>query len=1173
MAKAVGQITLTTVYDGEDGKNTLQAILTNENHTLAADSSGVPISYVGAETTINIYDGTTDVTNQYTISKVDSDGITSSITNNTINVTSITNSIGGTVTINATKGSTVLTKVFTVSLSRAGTAGDANIIDIVASSQIFKSSTGIDGTFTPEYIYLYPTLSGVSFSKWQYSLDGITWNDVISGQNHLTINTFDSVANTLRIQNVCELYTNEYTSISFKCVSNIATVYDIATVTRLYDISDLKVGARNLLRFIHFKPYLTNEQSNLDKTNYITSGTATYHRDAKKNAGFYVDNISLMEPNTNYIIHFDAKEITLLNDTFTSAISTLYVYKAVTSTNDKVYMDGQLLGGLNESFNIDMSDGEYHHFAIKFKTLSAVENTSGNYDGHIIQFNKNEEVAFNVELKNIKWETGNVETDWTPAQEDMSITVSSSAPTNPYNNQMWYDSGTRGLFIYDAESETWIGADSANFISRDQLNAALLDRNRTWLSQPEPPYYAGDIWIVQDGADAGKIKTCLNTRLDGAFTNSDWFTPLTAYTTLSEFTNVLGTDPQEFSSESRSIVSMFNEQTKQIETTNQQVSSLAVKASSIEMTFSQSGTGNSLPNSSGQYETTYWKTQNKWYSEGPEVPSKPSVNHYWICTQTSNTYEEGKVYVYKKNNGSYSWQEVGTVESFLASINTKNYVSTVGTYDYTSVDTLSRDSLLSGTAFKLTGNETNTVMLYSEPFECPKSDRISMSFKVNNTSLYGKVMFRWYIASKYVNNFREVIDNLMSSGSMQVKHGEYISSFGVIFDSIKKKTAGDIISVYEYNTLPVTVAAEETMIICTEIEGEAHMYHSDGETWQLYDEYALKNDITLVNALDESNPDYSQVYILKYADFDRNNLLYWDRTNSQFADASSRSMGIAVSIEPTITYGSFSEVPEINEETIGNAFVYTGTTQTIDNVTYTNGRIYICNSELRLATPEISDTIPSSLDYGKYWQCPENMTDGFKTYIAGYYYMYNHAKGELYPITSSYISALIDTQQYYVEIPTNWTLVNYTTEQCEQVGSNYAIPVEGSALVGDIMISSGTDVKAWVCAAGENYHGKIIKFNGTDGILIYNPHTNYKRILNESADIAWRITSEGKLSYILWKLTESGMMARDVEIYGDLRLGYYSGTEEDGVVIPIISYVKNEDNTGIDEYIYSREVQ
>ena len=129
-----------------DGKNTLQAILTNENHTLAADSSGVPISYVGAETTINIYDGTTDVTNQYTISKVDSDGITSSITNNTINVISITNGIGGTVTINATKGSTVLTKVFTVSLSRAGTAGDANIVDIVASSQIFKSSTGIDGT-------------------------------------------------------------------------------------------------------------------------------------------------------------------------------------------------------------------------------------------------------------------------------------------------------------------------------------------------------------------------------------------------------------------------------------------------------------------------------------------------------------------------------------------------------------------------------------------------------------------------------------------------------------------------------------------------------------------------------------------------------------------------------------------------------------------------------------------------------------------------------------------------------------------------------------------------------------------------------------------------------------------------------------------------------------------
>jgi hypothetical protein len=62
---------------------------------------------------------------------------------------------------------------FSYSTTTKGSTGTAAKVVIVnPSSQMFKSTTGPNGTFTPQYIYLYPTFQGVSYSKWQYSTDG-----------------------------------------------------------------------------------------------------------------------------------------------------------------------------------------------------------------------------------------------------------------------------------------------------------------------------------------------------------------------------------------------------------------------------------------------------------------------------------------------------------------------------------------------------------------------------------------------------------------------------------------------------------------------------------------------------------------------------------------------------------------------------------------------------------------------------------------------------------------------------------------------------------------------------------------------------------------------------------------------------------------------------------------
>lgn len=120
----------------------------------------------------------------------------------------------------------------------------ASIVDITPSTYYFKSTTGKSGTFTPEYIYIYPRFQNVSFNTWQYSVDGgITWA-AASGANGLTIGTYSSVANTLRISRTSTLYTDTVSSIAFRCVSSNATVYDTVSIAKIFDVDVEEINTR-----------------------------------------------------------------------------------------------------------------------------------------------------------------------------------------------------------------------------------------------------------------------------------------------------------------------------------------------------------------------------------------------------------------------------------------------------------------------------------------------------------------------------------------------------------------------------------------------------------------------------------------------------------------------------------------------------------------------------------------------------------------------------------------------------------------------------------------------------------------------------------------------------------------------------------------------------------------
>jgi len=515
---------------GEDGTSPLQAVLSNESHTLTANSSGVPTSYTGCSTTITVYEGVNDVTSQYTITKTDPSGVASQLSGSTVSVTGVTNGIGGTITIKAKKGSIELIKGFAISVSKAGTdadaltittqniqykltddatqptsgwndnipplepnkylwtktyvkysdntetisysvsylgkdgtngqpgadgrgissttidyakstngetapssgwqstipsldpedylwtrtvitytsgspatttsysvgmkgatgspgspGADAKVVIINPSSQVFKSTTGASGTFTPQYIYLYPSFQGCSYSKWQYSTDGTTWNNVTSGSNSLTIGTYNSVANSLRIERNSNLYSDSTTAVSFKCISNTSTVYDTVTVIKVYDVTDIQVGGRNLVL-------------ETGKAHTITGTGGTNDTGGQYHLSDYGKQITKdISSGWQFTFSFDW-ETTATSGTIKAQFSSPYY------------------GGCSDKITVSSSNTSGH------STYSGVATYATQVPFTNVYF-RLDNLTGTVTIKNAKLEIGNVETDWTPAPEDLTSNI------------------------------------------------------------------------------------------------------------------------------------------------------------------------------------------------------------------------------------------------------------------------------------------------------------------------------------------------------------------------------------------------------------------------------------------------------------------------------------------------------------------------------------------------------------------------------------------------------------------------------------------------------------------------------------------------------------------------------------------------------------------------------
>lgn len=206
--------TITKIRDGAAGSNTVTVVLSNENHTLPSNSQGVVNSYIGAETTISIFEGGTDVTSKWVINAEEGEGVTGNFVSNKYTVTGLTTDVGY-VEFTCTRSNySTLKKRFTLTKQYAGLDGADAVVYYLKSSTA-TMNLNKNKVFNPSNVVFSATKQiGAATSQTTYSgrfkifesLDGTNWGTAkyVSSSNETSKTYTPSSTNIKGI--LCELY-------------------------------------------------------------------------------------------------------------------------------------------------------------------------------------------------------------------------------------------------------------------------------------------------------------------------------------------------------------------------------------------------------------------------------------------------------------------------------------------------------------------------------------------------------------------------------------------------------------------------------------------------------------------------------------------------------------------------------------------------------------------------------------------------------------------------------------------------------------------------------------------------------------------------------------------------------------------------------------------------------
>lgn len=286
----------------------------------------------------------------------------------------------------------------------------AKNLSITPSSQYFKSTDG-GKTFAPNTITIKPTIQGeINFGKWQYSIDGgVSFADVVSGQKGLTISN-----NVLTVGKDSSLYSDAVTMVTFRAVASDSSFYDTCSIAKIYDVSDLQIGGRNLLKCSS----MIGEKLVCD--NYFRCNNC----DTKEytNEGFHI--ITPTEGNANNGIAFSFDNFTILGinggDTITFSCD-------IKGTSDSHAPFVSIHISDNNWYGSDVIQQNTGVSITKdWQRVSATITTPTGLTKNHMWLAIHGNYQSDLYVRNFKLEKGNKATDWTPAPEDVQTAILST---------------------------------------------------------------------------------------------------------------------------------------------------------------------------------------------------------------------------------------------------------------------------------------------------------------------------------------------------------------------------------------------------------------------------------------------------------------------------------------------------------------------------------------------------------------------------------------------------------------------------------------------------------------------------------------------------------------------------------------------------------------------------
>lgn len=420
--------------NGTDGEDGYTIFLTNENFTFVADDTGNVTKAQTTTTNILAYKGSNSLA--FTIGTLPTvNGLTLSKTTDTITIKANTGAsladVGSfDIIINADGKS--FTKTFSWSKSKQGATGatgasgaNAKSVDIMTSTQIFKSTDG-GTTFFPNTITLTPSLQNVTFSKWQYSANGgSSWTNVSSGSNGLTVS-----GNNLQISKSSNLFTSANTTVVFKVITSDSAIYDTMTIVKLYDVTELEIGGRNLLldtqKLVNKWNNSSSFTTSIDSNGFTVISNSASGLTANSIKSFYSPKIpidKIGDVNSPIVFSIDLQ----VENTTNWDVQTPFIYEVYNSSGTRI---GWTDVGISKCVPQTIKNKTWTRVTYKrsdlFTGLSVSSGANLTTDAHSVGIRLSLFRNGTVWYRKPKFEIGNVSTDWTPSPEDVDYDINTA---------------------------------------------------------------------------------------------------------------------------------------------------------------------------------------------------------------------------------------------------------------------------------------------------------------------------------------------------------------------------------------------------------------------------------------------------------------------------------------------------------------------------------------------------------------------------------------------------------------------------------------------------------------------------------------------------------------------------------------------------------------------------